>query len=143
MSQDAARGFVRAFCDAMASRDAGRVAPFLDDDIEWTVFGPVDLFPLFGRRKGKTAVLAMFRELMSVLQLRHCEHETLLTDGDNAAALVKINALDLSTGRVLSLRLAKFATFRDRRLLSLKAVFDSFDAAEQAIGRQIDLTRAA
>lgn len=143
MSQDAARGFVHAFCDAMTSRDPGRIAPFLDDDIEWIVFGPVDLFPFFGQRKGKAAVLAMFREIMSVLQLRRCEHDSLLTEGDNAAALVKINAIDMSSGRMLSLRLAKFAKFRDRKLVSLKAVFDSFDVAEQVIGRQIDLTHAA
>ena len=143
MSQEAARGFVHAFCDAMTSRDPGRLAPFLDDDIEWMVFGPVDLFPFFGQRKGKAAVLAMLRELMSVLQLRRCEHEGLLADGDNAAALIKISALDMSTGRVLSLRLAKFAKFRDRRLVSLKAIFDSFDVAEQAMGRPFDLTRAA
>lgn len=143
MSREAARGFVHAFCDAMMSRDAGRIAPFLDDDIDWMVFGPVDLFPFFGQRKGKAAVLAMFRELMSVLQLRRCEHDTVLTEDDSAAALVRINALDMSTGRILSLRLAKFATFRDRKLVSLKAVFDTFDVAEQAIGRPIDLTRAA
>jgi ketosteroid isomerase-like protein len=143
MFQEAPRGFVHAFCDAMTSRDPGRIAPFLDDDVEWMVFGPIDLFPFFGQRKGKVAVLVMFRELMSVLQLRRCEHDSLLTDGDNTAALVRINALDMSTGRVLSLRLAKFAKFRDGKLYSLKAVFDSFDVAEQAIGRPIDLTRAA
>lgn len=85
----------------------------------------------------------MLRELMSVLQLRRREHEGLLADGDNAAALIKVSALDLSTGRMLSLRLAKFAKFRDRRLVSLKAIFDSFDVAEQAMGRPFDLTRAA
>ena len=143
MSQEAARGFVHAFCDAMTSRDAGRIAPFLDDDVEWIVFGPVDLFPFFGQHKGKAAVLAMFREMMSVLQLRRCESDSLVMDGDKAAALVKINALDMSTGRMLSLRLAKFATFHGHKLVSLKAVFDSFDVAEQAMGRQIDLTRAA
>ncbi len=143
MSQEAARGFVHAFCDAMTARDPGRIAPFLDDEIEWTVFGPIDLFPFFGQRKGKKAVLAMFREIMSVLQLRRCEQDSLLTDGDKAAALVKISALDMSTGRVLTLRLAKFATFSDRKLISLKAVFDSFEVAEQVMGRQIDLTRAA
>lgn len=143
MSQEAARGFIHAFCDAMTSRDPGRIAPFLAEDIEWMVFGPIDLFPFFGQRKGRQAVLAMFRELISVLQLRRCEHDSLVTDGDNAAALVRINALDMSSGRMLSLRLAKFAKFRDRQLVSLKAVFDSFDVAEQAMGRHIDLTRAA
>ncbi len=143
MTEEAARGFVHAFCDAMTARDAGRIAPFLDDDIEWTVFGPVDLFPFFGQRRGKAAVLAMFRELLSTLQLRRCEKDSFLTDGDNVAALLRLSALDMSTDRVISLRLAKFAKFRDGKLVSLKAVFDSFDAAEQAMGRHIDLTRAA
>lgn len=143
MSHEAARGFVHAFCDAMTARDAGRIAPFLDDNVDWMVFGPIDLFPFFGHRRGKAAVLAMFREVMSVLQLRRCEQDAWLGEGNSAAALVRINALDVGSGRVLSLRLAAFATFQGRKLVSLKAVFDSFDVAEQVMGRNIDLTRAA
>ncbi len=134
---------MRAFCDDLAARQTQRVAPLLDDNIEWTAFGPIDLFPFFGHRRGKTAVLAMCGEIAASLQLRGCDKESTLTDGDQAASLLKLNAVYTRTGRVLSLRLALFAQFHDGKLLRLRALFDSFDAAEQALGRHIDLGAVA
>ena len=52
-----AHSFVRTFCEALSSRDASKLRPMLADDVEWTVFGPVDYFPFFGNRKGKEAVI--------------------------------------------------------------------------------------
>ncbi len=142
MTEHAMRGFVRAFCNALSTRDIGLIAPFLHDEIEWTVFGPVDLFSFFGQRRGKAAVLAMCEEIAGTLELTRCDKETTLYDGDNAACLMKLIARDPRTGRTLSFRLAQFASFKDGKLISLKAVFDTFDAAEQALGRAIDLTAA-
>lgn len=135
------RGFIRDFCESVF--DSPRLEPFLHDDVEWMVFGPMDLLPFFGRRQGKQAVLAMCREIAATLELQKCEKEASLFDGQNAAAMVKITTLYKPTGRVLSLRLAQFAQFRDGKLQRIRAVFDSFDAAEQTLGRQIDLSAAA
>ena len=143
MSESAMRGVSRAFCDALASHDPGQLAPFLDDDVEWMVFGPVDLFPFFGQRRGRMAVLDMCREVSGILHLVQCDRETALASGDSAAALVRITAIDRRSGRTLSLRLAQFAKFRDGRLVALKAIFDSFDVVEQALGHPIDLSAVA
>jgi hypothetical protein len=110
---------------------------------DWTVFGPVDLFPFFGHRQGKTAVLAMFGRIADSLQLRGCDMERTLTDGEYAASMLRVTARDLRTGRTLSLRLALFAQFTGDRMTSLRAVFDTFDAVEQALGRHIDLSAVA
>ena len=59
MSDHPMRGFARAFCDALAAREPARIAPLIHDDIDWTIFGPVDLLPFFGQRKGKAAVLSI------------------------------------------------------------------------------------
>jgi ketosteroid isomerase-like protein len=143
MFDDPMRGFARAFCDALATREPSRIAPLIDDNIDWTVFGPVDLFPFFGQRRGKAAVLAMFAELSDSLRLRGCDTERTLSVGDNAASMMRINAIDTRTGRPLSLRLALFAQFNGDKLKMLRAVFDTFDAAEQALGRHIDLSEVA
>ena len=45
--------FVRAFCEALASRDPSKLRPMLADDVEWTIFGPIDYFPFFGTRRGQ------------------------------------------------------------------------------------------
>jgi ketosteroid isomerase-like protein len=143
MTEDAMRGVVRAFSDALAARAPELFATKLDDEIEWTVFGPVDLYPFFGQRRGKTAVMMAFEAMSAHLSLIRAEKETVLIDGDRAAGLVRINAVDTFTGRTLSLRLALFAQFRDGKLISLKALFDSFDAVEQSLGHHIDVSRVA
>jgi hypothetical protein len=143
MSDHPMRGFARAFCDALSAREPARIAPLIHDDIDWTVFGPVDLFPFFGHRQGKTAVLAMFGRIADSLQLRGCDMERTLTDGEYAASMLRVTARDLRTGRTLSLRLALFAQFTGDRMASLRAVFDTFDAVEQALGRHIDLSAVA
>jgi ketosteroid isomerase-like protein len=143
MSEHPMRGFVRAFCDALSAREPDRIAPLIHDDIDWTVFGPVDLLPFFGQRKGKAAVLVMLGRIAENLQLRGCDMERALTDGDHAASMMRVTARDLRSGRTLSLRLALFAQFSGGKLTALRAVFDTFDAAEQALGRHIDLSAAA
>lgn len=143
MSDHPMRGFARAFCDALAAREPARIAPLIHDNIDWTVFGPVDLFPFFGHRKGKPAVLAMLDRISGTLQLRGCDMERTLTDGEHAASMLRLSARDLRTGRTISLRLALFAQFSGDRLATLRAVFDTFDAVEQALGRHIDLSAVA
>ena len=143
MSEHPMRGFVRAFCDALSAREPDRIAPLIHDDVDWTIFGPVDLLPFFGQRKGKAAVLSMLRRIAENLQLRGCDMERALTAGDHAASMMRVTARDLRSGRTLSLRLALFAQFSGDKLTALRAVFDTFDAAEQALGRHIDLSAAA
>jgi ketosteroid isomerase-like protein len=143
MTENAMRGVVHAFCDALAARAPELFSTVLDNDVEWVVFGPIDLFPFFGQRRGKAAVMDAFGDLSANLSLIRCEKETVLVDGDRAAGLVRLNAVDTRTGRSLSLRLALFAEFRDGKLMSMKALFDSFDAVEQALGHHIDLSNVA
>ena len=133
------RGFGRAFCDALMTREPQRVADYLDDNVEWMVFGPVDLFPFFGERRGKKAVLATCAQMAEHLQVQDCEREMAIADSGSAAWLMRFTALHAETGRTLSLRMALFARFRDGRLVTARALFDSFDAAEQVLGRHIDL----
>ena len=137
------REFIRAFCDALASHDPNLIAPWLDDDIAWTVYGPVDLFPFFGERRGKAQVLAMMSAIDGCLALKSCDKEARLIDGAQSAALIRLTAEHKPSGNTLSLRMAMFAEVHEGKLKRLRAVFDTFDAAEQALGREIDLTAAA
>ena len=85
----------------------------------------------------------MLERIAEHLQLRGCDMERELTDGDHTATMMRVTARDLRSGRTLSLRLALFAQFSGDKLTTLRAVFDTFDAAEQALGRHIDLSAAA
>lgn len=143
MSDHPMHGFGRAFCDALAAREPARIAPLLDDHVNWTVFGPVNLFPFFGHRRGKVEVLDMLGRLAPCLELTGCDTERTLAQGEHAASMLRVSVRDLRSHRTLSLRLALFAQFSGERLITLRAVFDTFDAAEQALGRHIDISAVA
>jgi ketosteroid isomerase-like protein len=128
------RNFIRAFCDALGSRNPSKLRPMLADDVEWTVFGPIDYFPIFGHRRGKDDVIeAMCRQIADYLHIQRCDFERMLFDGDSAASLVRMTAEHIPSGRVLSFRLAQFIRFRDGKLIEMRAILDSFDIVEQVV----------
>lgn len=143
MTEMTMRGFVRAFCEAFLTRDVERIAVYLDDDVDWIVFGPVDLFPFFGQRSGRQAVLDMYADLEASLEIKSCERDSTLVDGDQAASMIRLTAVHKQTGRTLTMRLAHLAQFRGGKVVRMRALFDSFDFAEQVLGREISLTAAA
>ena len=143
MSEQDMRDFARAFCDALATGEPERLDSILDSDVEWLVYGPVDLFPLFGEHRGKDAVLTMCQEMAEQLEPKDCDHELTLGAGNQAAALIRLRALHRRTGRMLSVRLALFAQFKGGKLTQLRALFDSFDLAEQTLGQHFVLAEGA
>jgi ketosteroid isomerase-like protein len=140
MTQPDQRAAIQAFLDAFATRDVERIAPFLDDEVTWTISGPVDLLHFCGVRKGKAAVLDVIgREVPAVLRIRRFAREMLLIDGDCAAALSRLSAVRQMDNRSISYRAAQFMRFRDGKLIEFSGVIDSFDAVEQVLGRPIDV----
>ncbi|MEN3379607.1 MAG: hypothetical protein V7604_4962 [Hyphomicrobiales bacterium] len=139
MSETSIRRAVAAFYQACAARDVERIAAMLDDDVDWLVQGPVDVFSFFGQRRGKAAVLDSFREFARQLEVTGLGLEALLVDGDRAAALIRLTAIVRATGRVMSVRGSQFSRLRDGKIVEMRGVADSFDMVEQAIGRPLDL----
>ncbi len=136
------REVAEAFYAAFVTHDAAKIEPFLHDDVEWTITGPVEALRYCGRRCGKAAVFDLFNRLMpQVFDKRRFDSEAMLIDGDRAAILSKLTATKRDDGRVVSYRLAQFARFRDQKVIECRAVIDSFDAVEQLIGHRIDLSQ--
>jgi ketosteroid isomerase-like protein len=139
MSETSIRRAVAAFYQACAARDVERIAAMLDDDVDWLVQGPVDVFSFFGQRRGKAAVLDSFREFARQLEVTGLGLEALLVDGDRAAALIRLTSIVRATGRVMSVRASQFSRLQDGKIVEMRGVADSFDMVEQAIGRPLDL----
>ena len=51
MATPVSRDTVQAFLQAFASRDPGRIGPFLHDDVRWNIVGPVELISHFSYRE--------------------------------------------------------------------------------------------
>ena len=131
------RPIVEAFYRASAERDIPRVVSMIDDDVDWLVQGPVDIFSFLGQRRGKAAVLEGYREIAQRLEITGYRVEKLLVDGDRAAALIRLTSIVRATGKVMSTRTSQFSRFRDGKVVEMHAVIDSFDMVEQTLGRPL------
>lgn len=135
MSASVPRRVVEAFYRAYAAHDAAKVAEFLDDDVEWTISGPVDVLPFCGKRHGKAAVLDIIERLVpDVFHIFSFVVDTVVVDGDRVATLNHLSARRSDDGRVISYRLAHFLRFRAGKIVENVSLIDSFDAVEQVLG---------
>lgn len=135
------RAVVEAFYEAYASRDPLRIAEFLDDNVEWNVYGPVDVMQVCGRWRGKAAVIDRWtRTIPKVIETSRIERDCLLVDGEHSALYGRVTSKQRSTGRIISHRCAHFAAWRDGKIVSFRVISDSLDAVEQFIGHRIDLS---
>jgi ketosteroid isomerase-like protein len=133
------RETVHGFYEVFASRDALRIAPHLADHIEWHVAGPVEVFRFTGLRRGKAAVLDYLARLVpQVFSIQRFELEDVVIDGDSAGLFSKVVAVQKDTGRVIAYRCANFVRFETGKVVSMQAVTDTFDVAEQLLGHRID-----
>jgi ketosteroid isomerase-like protein len=130
-----AEGFYRA----LASRDAGRIAAYLSDDVDWMSIGPVEMLSFCGPRRGKAAVKEVFERLIpGVVDVTSYVTDILLVDGDRAAGLNRLTGRLHATGRVITCRLANFLRFHDGKICEYRSLMDSFAAVEEFIGQRLD-----
>jgi ketosteroid isomerase-like protein len=138
MTNPVPRAVVEGFYKALAIRDLRALEPYLDDDVVWTISGPVDILPFCGQRRGKAVVLTMLdRDVPLLLEKRRMVPDTMLVEGDRAAVLGKLTAKRRDVGHVISYRIAQFLCFRDEKLVDYVSIIDSFDAVEQVLGRPL------
>ena len=135
------RKVVQAFYEAYAQRDIARLAPFLDDDVSWTISGPVDVLPFCGTHRGKADVLDLIKRLVpQTLRTFSFVSDAILVDGDRVALLSRQSARRATDDRVVSYRVANFIRFRDGKVVENISLLDSFDAVEQLVGHRLDLS---
>lgn len=136
---DSIRPIVEAFYQASADRAVDRILSFLADDVDWLVQGPIDLYAFFGQRRGKMAVRDGYREIARTLQMTHYNLETLVVEGDRAAALIRLTSVVRASGKVMSVRASQFSHWHDGKIVEMRGVVDSYDMVEQTLGRELDL----
>ena len=143
MTTPVARSTVQAFFQAFASKDPARLAPFLHEDVVWTIVGPVELIRYCGEQRGRAAVLDLFGRIApAALRVTRFDPEMLLVDGDRCAMLARLTGVTPDEGRIISYRCTQFVRFADGQVVDYRSIIDSFNAAEQFLGHPIDLSVA-
>ena len=133
--------FSRALHRAINDRQFDELAAALDDDVDWAIYGPIDMFPFLGARRGKPAVLEVIGQIADNVQVRKFDRETVMLGVDSASSLMRYSLTALDSNKPISVRLAHFAQFKAGRLRNFRVLLDSFDLVEQALGQPIHLPR--
>ena len=139
MSEDDTRAIVKELYDAYGRLDFERVAALIHDDVDWVIYAPMSVFPFAGPRRGRAAVLAAMADIAKVFALESYTPQITIVDGARAALMSDAGYRQRSTNRVLRLRIANFLRFQDGRLIEFREFIDSYDAVEQALGRELQL----
>ena len=135
--------FSRALHRAINERQYDDLASVIDDDVDWAVYGPIDMFPFLGARRGKEAVLEVIRQVAENVRVHRFDRESVMLGVDSASSMMRYSLTALDSNKPISLRLAQFAQFKAGRLAKIRVLVDTFDMVEQALGRPIHLPRMA
>lgn len=138
MATEMTRAALEDMIDAFQCGDHERLAARYDDDIQWLLYAPTSIFPFAGLKQGKSAVLTGLLLLYQSYSIAGHDVSLTVVDGHRAASITDIRLIQRSTGRVITAKLASFFRFRDGRLVGYRGFTDSFDWAEQVLGREID-----
>jgi len=133
--------FSRALHGAINDRQFDELTAALDDDVDWAIYGPIDMFPFLGARRGREAVIEVVKQIAENVRIHRFDRETIMLGVDSAASMMRYSLTSLESSKPISLRVAHFAQFKAGRLSSIRVLMDSFDLVEQALGHSLHLPR--
>ena len=87
--------FSRAFHRAMNERQTDQLEAILDDNVDWAIYGPIDMFAFLGPRHGKRAVIDVVREISDIVNLHRFDRESIMLGENSAASLMRFWSMRL------------------------------------------------
>ncbi len=139
MDTGATREIVRDLYDAYARRDFERIASYIHADIDWAIFAPISIFPFAGPRRGRAAVLLAMSDIAAGFSLESYKPEIIIAENDRAAVISDVSFTQRKTNRLLRFRVANFLRIQDGQIIEFREFVNSFDVAEQALGRELQI----
>lgn len=144
MAEHGLWAFARALRQAVEERETEEIAALLDDEVDWAIYGPIDMFPFLGSRRGKDAVIHVLLQIADNFRLNKVDREMTVLGENTAATLVRCSMTANDSDKPISVRLTNFVSFTKKgRLATVRMVVDTFDLVEQVLGRTIHLPAMA
>ena len=95
--------FSRALHRAINDRHFEDIEARIDEDVEWAIYGPIDMFPFLGARQGKAAVLQVIRQLADNFHVRRFDRESIMLGVDSASSMLRYSLTALDSDKPISL----------------------------------------
>jgi len=70
--------FSRALHRAINERQYADIESLIDEDVDWAIFGPIDMFPFFGARRGRNAVLQVIKQIAENVRVHRFDRESVM-----------------------------------------------------------------
>ncbi|WP_354141520.1 nuclear transport factor 2 family protein [Bradyrhizobium sp. LB11.1] len=129
--------FSRALHSAIKERQPEVLETLIDDDVDWVIHGPIELFPFLGARRGKATVLKVCWQISENVRVHRFDRESVMLGEDTAASMMRYSLTALDSNKPINLRLAHFAQFKADRLLNIRVLLDTYELVEQSLGHPI------
>jgi uncharacterized protein len=118
----------------------GFVFNAFDDDVEFVSYSPTGIFPFLGHHRGKAAVMEALQDAHKEFEFISYQPTSKVIEADAAAIQLFSRAVSRRTGRSVQLSVAHFLRFRGDKIIEIREFMDSFSAAEQLLGRPLDVS---
>ncbi|MDP1866943.1 MAG: nuclear transport factor 2 family protein [Bradyrhizobium sp.] len=135
--------FSRALHRAINERRFEDIEALIDDEVDWAIYGPIDMFPFLGARRGREAVIEVIRQIAANVRVHRFDRESIMLGEESASSMLRYSLTAMDSNKPISLRIAHFAQFKADKLFSIRVLVDTFDLVEQALGRPIHLPKMA
>ena len=125
------------FFDVLYSGDVEGALAYCTDDIEFLANAPIDILPHMGHRRGKAEMREMWNAVRARYSELRCEVPMLVTEGDKAAAFIRVFFRKSINQRMVQFDVAGFYTLRDGKISQIREVIDTFDLVQQLLERDV------
>ena len=137
MTEGSNRQFVLDFLNTLYSGDIETTLARCTDDIDFLANAPIDLLPHLGHRRGKAEMREMWDAVRARYSELRCEVPMLVTEGDKAAAFIRVFFRKSINQRMVQFDIAGFYTLRDGKVCQIREIIDTFDLVQQLLERDI------
>ena len=121
--------------------DFNRLGDMFDENVDFISNAPIEIFPYLGRRIGRAEVIKALSAVHSEFEAIEYLPLRILVEDQTAGLIVSINLTQRKTKRIMRFFSANFLRFRDNRIVEYRAFLDSFEAAQQVLGREFNVTK--
>uniref|UniRef100_B0T3P4 Ketosteroid isomerase-like protein n=1 Tax=Caulobacter sp. (strain K31) TaxID=366602 RepID=B0T3P4_CAUSK len=111
--------------DCFVKGDLDGLFSTMTDDVQWSVVGPPDAFPLFGERSGREGAAEYFRQLGEILDITSISPNRFLSDGDTVVVLGHTDGVMRKTGEPVRTQWVHVFTLRDDQIASYQEFVDT------------------
>jgi len=120
--------------------DLDELADMFDENVDFVSNAPLEVFPYLGRRVGRAQV-------MKALKIVHDEFSSvdymplkIIVNDQSAGIVVSIRLTQRATERIIRVFAAHFLQFKGDRISEYRAFLDTFEAVQQVVGRELDVS---